>query len=434
MLQIEESDWKEAVLLLSRLIQAHPVYGSEGIFQAQEEVLSFFRDRSSSLSNDIQLKIFEDVFKASDIDSYPQYVEVEKFGPIYSDYKKHPKRNLMFVLENNQAGPTFILNGHIDVERVHLPDAWSQKEGWKSGQIVDGRMMGRGATDMLSGLISLIAALRWFSKNPTLWKGRLILAIVIDEEIGGNGTLRSLLWMKEKGLLENPTYALIAEPSDEHYCLSSLGFLHLIVETHHRPFHMGAASFKDHPLQDLAHFILSIEDLVLEVAKKILPTISTETLVCHFGAIQGGDDAAIPIPHCILEGTLFLPEDLSGPLFQAELLKEVQKKFPRLSIRWGDFHFPGADFPVNPLSQALDQQLIQKKIFRSPCDARLFRDFSIPVVIYGPGFLQQAHAIDEWISLSHLNAYLNSLIKALCYGFTLCPSSVQNPSPSLSSV
>ncbi|RKK38974.1 hypothetical protein BFJ67_g11662 [Fusarium oxysporum f. sp. cepae] len=75
-------------------------------------------------------------------------------------------------------GPRVVLNGHVDVFPVGDGSGWS-RDPW-SGDIVDGRLHGRGVVDMKSGTASLIIAYAF------LWGGDLMLCA----EPGGLETIR----------------------------------------------------------------------------------------------------------------------------------------------------------------------------------------------------------------------------------------------------
>ena len=413
---IEESDWEDAIALLSELIRAHPIYASEGMTTAQNAVLSYLQKNGWT-------NLFEDHFEAASINHHREYIEVENFGSLYQDYSKIPKRNLMALIESASPGPTRIFNGHIDVERVHSPEGWMAENGWKSAAILGDKIYGRGAADMLSGLVGMIAAANILRKHPTAWKGRIILTVVMDEEIGGNGTLRSLLWLEKHGYLSSSTQCLIAEPTDRTYGLSSLGFLHMILEIKNPPVHMSAAAARKNPLKLLSNLLLCFDDLMFQAAAQSVSAIDANSLVSNFGIIHGGDDAAIPIPTLHVEGVLFFPEELNPELFKIALCEKIKTQFPEIQIKWGQFFFKGASYPSFDLAEALKRLGIKEKIFRSPCDARLYKSFSIPVIIYGPGSLNQAHAIDEWVSLSELRKYINNLIQAISHGHTISSAS-----------
>lgn len=414
-LAIDESEWESAIELLVQLIQAHPVYASQGLRKSQDLVIEYLKKNQWA-------SVFEDPFLAIDLQHDAEYVDVRQFGSFYADYEFVPKRNVIGIVESDHPGPTLIFNGHIDVDLVTAGNLWQDKEGWKSGKRVGSKIYGRGSCDMLAGLVGLIAAVNHLSKNRSHWRGRIILTVVTDEEIGGNGTLRSLHWLEERGLLSEASGCLIAEPTGRKVSLSSLGFLHFSIEVHKKPLHMGAAKKEENSIWIISHLVQEFERILLKAAQKIHPSHALNELTSNFGIIQGGDDPAIPIPKIQLEGAIFHPKHLHTNELKNEISNELNARFPEVLLHWGDFSFEGAKYSPFFLYHTLLETApgVQEGEFRSPCDARLFLKHNIPTVIYGPGFLEQAHAVDEFICLNELRSYIDHLIRSLCHGNRPC--------------
>ena len=90
------------------------------------------------------------------------------------------------------ANRTFGFNGHTDVVPVGDAAAWTRSPF--CGEIHDGWLWGRGATDMKSGVAAFVAAAVDFVRT-TPPDGALILTITGDEEdIGEDGTIAILDW------------------------------------------------------------------------------------------------------------------------------------------------------------------------------------------------------------------------------------------------
>jgi succinyl-diaminopimelate desuccinylase len=113
------------------------------------------------------------------------------------------------------ANRTFGFNGHTDVVPLGDASAWTRDPF--GGQIVDGWLWGRGATDMKSGVAAFVAAAtRFVTETPP--DGAVILTITGDEEgPGKDGTVALLDWMKAQG--EAMTVCLVGEPT----CPETLG-------------------------------------------------------------------------------------------------------------------------------------------------------------------------------------------------------------------
>ena len=106
-------------------------------------------------------------------------------------------------------GKTFGFNGHTDVVPVGDECAWTR--GPFSGDIVDGWLWGRGATDMKSGVAAFAAAAIDFVRD-TPPDGSIVMAITGDEEGDAiDGTVALLDWMQKNG--ERMDACLVGEPT-----------------------------------------------------------------------------------------------------------------------------------------------------------------------------------------------------------------------------
>lgn len=113
------------------------------------------------------------------------------------------------------ANRTFGFNGHTDVVPVGDLAAWSHDPF--CGDVIDGWLWGRGATDMKSGVAAFAAAAVDFVRQ-TPPDGAIILTITGDEEAAGvDGTIAILDDMKARG--EAMSVCLVGEPT----CPEELG-------------------------------------------------------------------------------------------------------------------------------------------------------------------------------------------------------------------
>lgn len=107
------------------------------------------------------------------------------------------------------ANRSFGFNGHTDVVPVGDAAAWTRDPF--GGEIADGVLWGRGATDMKSGVAAFAAAAIDFVQT-TPPDGAVILAITGDEEGDAeHGTVALLDWMAAQG--ERMSHCLVGEPT-----------------------------------------------------------------------------------------------------------------------------------------------------------------------------------------------------------------------------
>jgi len=108
------------------------------------------------------------------------------------------------------AAKSFGFNGHTDVVPVGDADAWTVPPF--DGEEHDGKLWGRGATDMKSGVAAFAAAAVDFVTRTPPAEGAVILAITGDEEGDAvDGTAALLDWMAAEG--EAMSVCLVGEPT-----------------------------------------------------------------------------------------------------------------------------------------------------------------------------------------------------------------------------
>jgi acetylornithine deacetylase len=116
----------------------------------------------------------------------PEELKQYRGKPGYQENRHFEKRpNLAATLRGRGAGRSVMLASHIDVVGV------SESEDWEvdpfGGEIVDGRVYGRGAADMKGGVACMLAATEALLELGLRPGGDVVWASVVDEETGGHG-------------------------------------------------------------------------------------------------------------------------------------------------------------------------------------------------------------------------------------------------------
>ncbi|KAF5635042.1 diaminopropionate ammonia-lyase [Fusarium sp. NRRL 52700] len=113
-----------------------------------------------------------------------EYLSSKNIPYELADVNEDGKVNVVSDFQGGKgAGPHVVLNGHVDVFPVGDGSGWS-RDPW-SGDIVEGRLHGRGVVDMKSGTASLIIAYAFLYQHRHLLSGSVALCAVADEETGG---------------------------------------------------------------------------------------------------------------------------------------------------------------------------------------------------------------------------------------------------------
>lgn len=95
------------------------------------------------------------------------HVEVDSWG------------NVIGTIHGNIPGPTIVFDGHMDVVPVRMPELW--KRDPYGAEIFDGKMWGRGSTDMKGGLAAALCAAGFMDRSKI--SGTIIITATIAEEL-----------------------------------------------------------------------------------------------------------------------------------------------------------------------------------------------------------------------------------------------------------
>ena len=144
-----------------------------------------------------------------------------------------PVVNLVAVLKGGLPGPRLVLSGHLDTYPIGDPAAW--KTDPLGGEIMDGRLYGRGAADMKGGLAVNIAVALAFAEEQEPWPGELVLAFAGDEE--SMGTLGSQRLIETEPVVHGDGILIADVGSPEIVRCGEKGMIWLMLEAKGRAAH-----------------------------------------------------------------------------------------------------------------------------------------------------------------------------------------------------
>ena len=386
---------QQAFAFLQEVVQQPSLQGKEK--GAQDVVISKLKELG------LQVDIWD---PGSELLEHPYYV------PSRSEYTGSP--NVVGVLKGTGGGKSVILNGHIDV--VPEGDVTKWRHGPYSGEIENGKMYGRGTTDMKGGNVAMLFAVESILKSGIKLKGDVIFQSVIEEESGGAGTLSSII----RGYKAD--VALIPEPTNMKLFVKQQGSMWFRVTVEGKSAHAGTR-YEGVSAIDKAwkvhQAIMQLEiTRNLRVNDPLYSSIPIP-LPINVGKIQGGNWPSSVPDKVIIEGRIGVgPEeemesvrqelrDSIGVVSAAdEWLKQHPAKVEFFGAQW----VPNAIQEQHPFVQILSKEFPgiydrQVKIEASPwgTDGGLFGKVGgIPAVVMGPGETKVAHYPDEFIDLQEM--------------------------------
>ena len=291
------------------------------------------------------------------------------------------------------AMASLLLNGHLDVVgtdgMVHAPfDA----------ETVDGRMYGRGSTDMKGGVAAMCAAaVRAADEGAT----DILVTAVADEEFESVGTSA----LVADGIRARA--AIVTEPTRLAIAPAHRGFAWVEVIVKGRAAH---GSRYDIGVDAIRHAGLLLAELDLleerELVKHTHPLLGHASL--HASLISGGTGMSTYPDRCVLHiERRTLPGERS-----IDALHEVQRACATVHARRPSFEAEviarfaqkpsdvAVDAPVvRALATALEQEGMPALLegLSAWTDAALLNDAGIPAICFGPGDIALAHAAEEWV-------------------------------------
>lgn len=142
-------------------------------------------------------------------------------GPaLYQKYEGRPgankgrtfegRPNLGGTLAGTGGGRSILLTGHIDVVPPGARDHWTTDPF--TPVIEDGMVRGRGVVDMKGGVACMLMAVETLSEIGVPLRGDVVFATVVDEEVGGMGSLAMVDrgFRADAGIMTEPTGNRIA--------------------------------------------------------------------------------------------------------------------------------------------------------------------------------------------------------------------------------
>jgi acetylornithine deacetylase/succinyl-diaminopimelate desuccinylase family protein len=323
---------------------------------------------------------------------------------------------------------SLILNGHIDVAEVGDPGAWTSDPFQPT--VRDGRLFGRGASDMKGGLAAGLFALKALRACRADLKGDLIFESVVGEEQGEAGTADCCaraytadfaVCMDSSGLQIQGQGGVITGWIQ----IQSPATLHDGMRA--RTIHAGGGVLGASAIEKMAKVIAGLQDLERHWAvTRSYPGFAPGTTTINPAVIEGGRHPAFIADRCALWITVHFYPDTSPSEAAAEVeahVRAVAAADPWLrehppSFRWGGKSMivdRGEVFPAVPLpSEHAGLRLLAachaevagappaERMSESVADAGWLADAGIPTVIYGPGDLTQAHAPNESVAVADL--------------------------------
>lgn len=339
--------------------------------------------------------------------------------------------NVAAVCRGAGAGPTLMFHGHTDV----VPVSDAQAAAWVgdpwSGEVRDGSVWGRGASDMKGGLAAAISAVRFMREHGARPLGDVLVASNIGEEyvrpeIG-------VLSVLDRGYRAD--LVIDCEPTDLAVCPVAVGWFMFRLEVQGRAIHPAARYKTLHPSADPAAppGVDAIE-LMTRYMRELEALNRVWGLYHHHPLTPPGTSNVGPIEIRGGSAAAAVPEDCEATFVVVvspgrssdELVADVTKAIARVteSDPWLVAHPPRLELPVldpliyQPMDVATTDPRVQaahraaKRVLgergvlgcqTAPSDANIMSARGETVLSCGPGEQSSGvHGANEFVTIRNL--------------------------------
>ena len=357
----------------------------------------------------------------------------------YRIISAHPEMpNIVATFEGGQPGRHLVLNGHIDVFPVADVGLGWTKDPW-GGELIDGKVYGRGAADMKCGTSASIFTYVYLSRIKDRLKGRLTLTAVSDEETFGPYGARYLM---EHHPEVHGDALLNGEPSSPFSVRFGekgplwLEFTVLTQGAHGAYTHITKSATKiamalAGELEKLTAIEPEVTDNVrraIEAGRETMDKAMgpgagaiADMVTLNIGLIKGGVKTNMIPSSATFQADIRLPVGVTRERVLAEVEK-ILRAFPEATMKELDCNLPSWVDPNCDIIEIVRETVEGLRGFRPDpivslggTDARLWRYRNIPTCVYGP-FPHGMGSTDEYVDVEdYLHIVRTHVLAAYTY-------------------
>tara|TARA_X000000368_G_scaffold382018_1_gene338924 strand:+ start:51 stop:1238 length:1188 start_codon:yes stop_codon:yes gene_type:complete len=333
----------------------------------------------------------------------------------YDDEKKRVNLFSTLKSKNGNGKNPIILSGHTDVVPV--------SKGWSSdpfvGTIKDDKLYGRGSCDM-KGFIACLLAYAPILSNSNLDRN-IHFSFTFDEETACKGAPILIKELKKRGITNG--ICIVGEPTNMKIIDSHKGCYE------YTTYFEGLAGHSSQPHKGVSavEYAARYVNKLIELRKILIERKPKDSIfdppysTLQIGGIFGGIAHNVIADKCYVnwetrpvveEDAIFLNSELDK-FTNETLIPEMQKVYPDSSIKK---EIIGEIIGFNRVKSSEACELVSnitgdnsRAVVSFGTEAGLFQEIGISTVVCGPGSIEQAHKVDEFIKLEELKKCLTFL-------------------------
>lgn len=313
--------------------------------------------------------------------------------------------NLIAKLVGKDQSRAFIFNGHVDVVDIGDISKW-QHNPWE-GKVVEGRIYGRGTSDMKGGILAMMETAKSLNiqgEIPTdVW-----FVFVVREETDSQGTKQFAAWLKSEGYIQkyHELVAVFPEPTN----LDTVQYGHR-GNFFIRAEKLGTSGHSSRPLAINPHAILEMSGFINDLGKENLrwqkkfknsefvpPTITPTSIEAKSTSPNKTTD------YCQANFDL-----RTVPGYHQEAFNRVKQLADKRGVKLSLVHPPspiGYTKPDSKIVQVFKKVIpkIKTTVNDASSDLGFLTDMGIEGVIFGPGESSKSHRTDESADIKQITA------------------------------
>ena len=309
--------------------------------------------------------------------------------------------NVIARLPGRDPGRRLVLEAHTDtvsVKGMTIPPF--------EPVIVDGKMYGRGSCDTKAGLATMMHAMASLKADGITPPCEVLLAAVVDEEFSYRGVVKLCESLKADA-------AIVAEPTEMRAVIATKGVLRCRIVVRGKSAHSSKPHLGVNAITHMARVIAAIEADNDRMAAVQHPLVGCGT--CNVGVINGGVQVNFVPDICAIEiDRRLLPGERADDAVAhyRQLLQGIggitaELEEPLLLVDEA-LDTPAGSAVVQTASRVLREMGLNPDPCGVPfgCDASKLSRAGIPSIVFGPGSIDRAHTVDEYVELDQVEQAL----------------------------
>jgi acetylornithine deacetylase len=330
----------------------------------------------------------------------------------------------------NRPGPSIVLTGHVDTVPVGDASRWSHDP---AGEIEGGVIYGRGSVDMKSGVVAAVEAFTVIAGAGRDFPGEVLLVAVPGEEDGGTGTLAAIRrgWTGDYAIITEPT----SGPAGPEIVIAHGGALTYTIGVEGRSAHAAKRLDGVSALEKFWIIHRALQRLETELNERETNPVMTALGLPYptsVGVVSGGIWSASVMEQLTAEVRAGVTVDETVPeaevRFASTLIAAISDDpwfadHPPLIERTGAAFGSASIDPSHLLVTAV--ATAAESVTGAPparigapygCDMAMWtRVGGAATLVYGPGDVRLAHAVDEAVETTEIGAVAGVLLDTVAH-------------------